>query len=231
MQIMKIENMCKQYNHVDVLKNINISINKGEFISIVGKSGSGKSTLLYTMGGLEEPTSGKVMINNLDFNQLNDEDKSKIRNKELGFIFQFYNLVENLTVEENILLPSLMSGKRKSELVPKLKKILELIDLSEKNKNVPSELSGGQQQRVAIARAVINDPQIVLADEPTGNLDSKTGTSVMNLLKTINKELQTTVIHVTHNPEWVNWGNRVITLFDGKVYSDQKVQGNSYEKD
>lgn len=203
---------------VEVLKNINISITKGEFITIMGPSGSGKSTLLYLLGGLDRPTSGKIIINGKDIAILSDEEQSVMRRREVGFVFQFYNLVPNLTVEDNVMLPLLLDGKKISNYRQKLDEILSIVELSERKTHTPRELSGGQQQRVAIARALINEPDIILADEPTGNLDSKTTEEVMKLLQRINKEKGKTILQVSHSLETAKYSDRIINVRDGKVW-------------
>ncbi|MED3804330.1 ABC transporter ATP-binding protein [Lysinibacillus xylanilyticus] len=218
-----VQNMFKNYGSFEILKNINLSINDGEFVSIMGPSGSGKSTLLYILGGLENQTKGKVLINDKEINSLKDKPKSILRCNEIGFVFQFFNLVQNLTVEENIILPAVMSGKKSKDLQSELNEILAVTGLENKKKMYPSQLSGGQQQRVAVARAVINQPKLILADEPTGNLDSKSGEDVMSLMKKINKERGTTVVQVTHNPEMSLYGNRVIRIQDGKIILDEYI--------
>lgn len=202
---------------VEVLKDINVFINKGEFVSIMGPSGSGKSTLLYLIGGLDKPTSGCIRVNGQEISKMNDKDESLMRRREIGFVFQFYNLIPNLSVEENILLPVLLDGKKIKNYKDELRQILDIVGLSDRRHHTPKELSGGQQQRVAIARALINEPEIILADEPIGNLDSKTGTEVMELLKTINTEKGRTIVQVTHSREAADYGQRIINLKDGKV--------------
>lgn len=217
--IVSVENVCKSFqnNKVLVLRDINLQIEQGEFVSLMGASGSGKSTLLYLIGGLDKPTSGIIKINGQDINKLNDNQLSKMRGKDIGFIFQFYNLVQNLTVEENILLPIIMDGKKRKDYEKKLEEILEIVGLMEKRKALPNELSGGQQQRVAISRALIMNPSIILADEATGNLDSKSGKDVMELFKKINKEKNITILQVTHSEEVANYGDRTIYLKDGAI--------------
>jgi putative ABC transport system ATP-binding protein len=202
---------------VEVLKNINIKIEEGEFVSIMGPSGSGKSTLLYLIGGLDKPSSGKIWIKGRELDGMNDEQESKLRRREMGFIFQFYNLIPNLNIEENIMLPVLLDGKKLKDYKKELDDILETVGLSDRRRHTPRELSGGQQQRVAIARALINQPDIILADEPIGNLDSKTGTEIMELLARINREKGKTIIQVTHSKEAADYGRRIIHVRDGKV--------------
>ncbi len=207
---------------VEVLKDINLSIEKGEFITIMGPSGSGKSTLLYLLGGLDKPTTGKIIINGQDIATLSDVEQSVMRRREVGFVFQFYNLVPNLTVEDNIMLPLLLDGKQIKDYIDRLDEILEIVELSDRKKHTPRELSGGQQQRVAIARALINEPEIILADEPTGNLDSKTAEEVMKLLQRINQEQRKTIVQVSHSLETAKYGNRIINVKDGRVLENAK---------
>lgn len=202
---------------IRVLKGISLKVIQGEFVSVMGQSGSGKSTLLYILGGLDVPTSGSVFMNGMDISKFNDENMSRIRRQNIGFVFQFYNLIPNLNVEENIMLPLLLDGKKIRDFKKPLEDILEVVGLSEKRKATPRELSGGQQQRVAIARALIGDPEILFADEPTGNLDSRTGTEIMNLLQRVNKEREQTVIMVTHSPEAAKCSDRIITVSDGVI--------------
>lgn len=221
MSIVKVSNLSKVFGEKEnlnkVLDDITFEIEKGEFVSLMGESGSGKSTLLYLIGGLDKPTNGEVFINEKDINKLKEKQIAKLRRKDIGFVFQFYNLVQNLTVEENIMLPVIMDGKREKDYKERLDKILKIIGLEEKRHSLPNQLSGGQQQRVSIARAIILSPSIILADEPIGNLDSKSGKEVMKLFKTINKEEGITILQVTHSEEASKYGNRVIRLKDGKI--------------
>jgi len=203
---------------VEVLKDINLTIDSGEFVSIMGPSGSGKSTLLYLIGGLDKPTSGSVKIKGSELSDMKDKEQSIMRRRDIGFVFQFYNLIPNLNVEENVMLPLLLDGKKLKDNRDKLDEILEIVGLSDRRHHTPRELSGGQQQRVAIARALINEPDIILADEPIGNLDTKTGTEVMELLQRINMEKGKTIVQVTHSKEAAEYGNRVINVRDGKVW-------------
>ena len=203
---------------VEVLKDISLTIDSGEFVSIMGPSGSGKSTLLYLIGGLDKPTSGSVKIKGRELSDMKDKEQSIMRRRDIGFVFQFYNLIPNLNVEENVMLPLLLDGKKLKNYRDKLDEILDVVGLSDRRTHTPRELSGGQQQRVAIARALINEPDIILADEPIGNLDTKTGTEVMELLQRINKEKGKTIVQVTHSKEAAEYGNRVINVRDGKVW-------------
>lgn len=223
MNILELKEIEKKYGDVEVLKKISLQIKDGDFITVMGSSGSGKSTLLYIMGGLEHPTGGSVLLSGRDIHTLSDKQKSKIRQSEIGFVFQFYNLVQNLTVEENILLPVVLSGKKTRDLESKVRDLLELLGLADQRGKIPSQLSGGQQQRVAIARAVINSPQLILADEPTGNLDSASGIQVMEMLNQINELYRTTVVHITHNPDLIRYGNRILTIKDGQIVADEQV--------
>jgi len=217
----EVTDVCKDFQlgevEVKVLKNVDLEIAKGEFASIMGPSGSGKSTLLYLLGGLDTPTSGSVKVLGEELAHLNDTEISVIRRRNIGFVFQFYNLVPNLNVEENIMLPVLLDGKKLKNYRQALEEILTVVGLADRRKHTPRELSGGQQQRVAIARALINGPDIILADEPTGNLDSNTGAEILRLLQQINREQGKTVIQVTHSLEAAQYGNRVINVRDGRV--------------
>lgn len=200
-----------------VLKDVSLQVMQGEFVSIMGPSGSGKSTLLYILGGLDAPTGGSVRLGGTDISHLEDEKMSRIRRQNIGFVFQFYNLIPNLNVEENIMLPLLLDGKRMRDYKKQLNHILEVVGLSDRRRHTPRELSGGQQQRVAIARALIGNPEILFADEPTGNLDSNTGEGIMHLLCDINRESGQTIIMVTHSPEAAKSSSRIITVRDGII--------------
>lgn len=202
---------------VDILKDINLNIKKGGFYSIMGPSGSGKSTLLYLLGGLDKPTKGEIKINGKQFKEMNDKEESKMRRRDMGFVFQFYNLIPNLNVEDNIMLPILLDGKKIKNYKTDLDEILETVGLENRKKHTPRELSGGQQQRVAIARALINKPDLILADEPIGNLDSKTGTEIMELLRQINQEQGKTIVQVTHSRESAEYGTDLIIVKDGEI--------------
>ena len=201
----------------EVLKDISLQVMQGEFVSIMGPSGSGKSTLLYILGGLDAPTSGHVLLNGTDISRFGDEKMSCIRRQKIGFVFQFYNLIPNLNVEENIMLPLLLDGKKVGGYKKQLEQILEIVGLSDRRRHTPRELSGGQQQRVAIARALIGNPEILFADEPTGNLDSKTGAEIMALLREINRTSGQTIIMVTRSPEAAKSSGRMINVQDGII--------------
>lgn len=222
MQIIETKNLNKTFKmgdlDIEVLKDINLSIESGELVSIMGPSGSGKSTLLYLMGGLDKPTSGSVKIKGNELSDMKDKEQSIMRRRDIGFVFQFYNLIPNLSVEENVILPVLLDGKKLKDYRNRLDDILEVVGLSDRRTHTPRELSGGQQQRVAIARALVNEPDIILADEPIGNLDSRTGTEVMQLLQKINKEKGKTIVQVTHSKEAADYGDRIINVRDGKVW-------------
>lgn len=225
--IVRAENIGKIFgegeNQNQVLNDVNLTVEKGEFISIMGPSGCGKSTLLYILGGLDKPTSGKVFIDEKDIYQIKDSELSKIRRSDIGFVFQFYNLVQNLSVEDNIMLPVVMSGKKAAAYEDKLVEILDLVGLKEKRKSMPNKLSGGQQQRVSIARAIITSPKIIFADEPIGNLDSKSGQIVMELFEKINREKNITILQVTHSESSALYGKRIVSFSDGRIVKDEKI--------
>lgn len=219
--IIEIKDICKSFgekdNRTQVLNNISLTAGKGEFISLMGASGSGKSTLLYLLGGLDTPDIGEIFLDGRNISKMRDKELSKLRREGMGFVFQFFNLVQNLTVEDNILLPLVMDGKNPKKYRERLNGILETVGLSDKRKSYPNQLSGGQQQRCAIARAVIYEPRILLADEPTGNLDSKSGSEIMELFSRINKDKGITILMVTHSAECAAYSDRVITLSDGQI--------------
>ena len=223
MEILKVENLTKKYgkneNEVIAVNDMSFSVESGEFVAIVGSSGSGKSTLLHLLGGVDKPTSGKVFVNGKDIYSLKDDELAIFRRREVGLIYQFYNLIPILNVEENITLPCDLDRKD----VPKeeLDELLKVLGLENRRKHLPNELSGGQQQRVAIGRALINHPAIVLADEPTGNLDSKSSDEIVQLLKTSNKKYNQTIIMITHNPEIAKVADRIIRIEDGKIVENK----------
>lgn len=224
MEILKVENLCKTYgkgeNEVKAVDNISFSVEKGEFVAIIGASGSGKSTLLHLLGGVDRPTSGEVYIDGKNIYQLNDENLAIFRRRQVGLIYQFYNLIPILNVEENITLPCNLDGKEVSK--EKLEELLKTLKLENRKKHLPNELSGGQQQRVSIGRAIINSPAIMLADEPTGNLDSKASEEIISLLKLSNKKYNQTVIVITHDEKIALEADRVITIDDGKIIKDER---------
>lgn len=199
-------------NH-EVLKGISIKINEGEFAGIVGPSGSGKTTLLYCLSSLEEITSGSIIFNDKDITKYTDKEIANLRKNELGFIFQFYNLIPNLTVYENILLAKVLANKNEEDII----EMLDVVGLTEFKDYYPNQLSGGMQQRVAIARALINQPKIIFADEPTGNLDQKNGKEIMDLLKKLNQEKNVTIVLVTHNEDYLTYCSKVFRLLDGLI--------------
>lgn len=204
----------------EVLRDVSLRVMPGEFVSIMGPSGSGKSTLLYILGGLDTPTGGRVLLNGTDISSFGDEKMSVLRRRNIGFVFQFYNLIPNLNVEENIMLPLLLDGQKMERCKDRLDRILEMVGLSDRRRHTPRELSGGQQQRVAIARALIGNPGILFADEPIGNLDTKAGTDIMSLLREINRSTGQTIIMVTHSPEAAKSSSRIITVRDGRIVQD-----------
>ena len=222
MDILKVENLVKTYKNgnstINAVDNISFSVEKGDFVAIVGASGSGKSTLLHLLGGVDRPTSGKVYIDNVDIYSMNNDALAIFRRRQVGLIYQFYNLIPILNVEENIVLPCKLDGKNVSK--DRLNEIIDTLGLSARRKHLPNELSGGQQQRVSIGRAIINNPALVLADEPTGNLDSKASDEIVALLKESNKKYNQTIIVITHDFDIASVANRVITIEDGKIVSD-----------
>ena len=228
MKSVEVKNLNKSFyigkEEVKVLKDLNFSVEKGDFISIMGPSGCGKSTLLYLLGGLDDQTSGSIIINGKDISKLKEHEKAQMKRKDVGFVSQFHNLVPNLSVEDNIFLPILLDGRKVKNYKKELKTILDLIELSNKRKSTPRELSGGQQQRVAIARALLFQPEIILADEPIGNLDSKNGIKIMELFRNINKEYGKTIIQVTHSEASAQYGDLIINLKDGVIMSESRVK-------
>ncbi|HJJ12892.1 MAG: ABC transporter ATP-binding protein [Clostridia bacterium] len=219
MEILRVENLCKQYgkgeNKVIALNNVSFKVNKGEFVAIVGASGSGKSTLLHLIGGVDRPTSGKVFIDGKDIYKFNDDELAIFRRRQVGLIYQFYNLIPILDVEENITLPLDLDNRNVNK--QKLNELIKELGLENRKKHLPNELSGGQQQRTSIGRAIITNPAIILADEPTGNLDSKASDEIVALLKKSNKDYKQTIIMITHNMEIAKIADRVIKIEDGKI--------------
>ena len=227
MNILSVKNLSKIYgdenNHVIALDNVSFDVEIGEFIAIIGASGSGKSTLLHQIGGVDHPSSGKVIINNTDIYTLNENDLAIFRRNEIGLIYQFYNLIPVLNVKENITLPLQLAHKKVDQ--KRFNTLIEQLGLSNRLNHLPNQLSGGQQQRVSIARALINQPSLVLADEPTGNLDSKNSDEIIRLLKEANEKYHQTIIIITHDNNIAKLANRVITIKDGKIISDLKRGG------
>ena len=222
MEILRVENLSKVYgkgeNKVVALDNVSFSVEKGEFVAIVGASGSGKSTLLHLVGGVDRPTKGKVFIDGKNIYEMNDDKLAIFRRRQVGLIYQFYNLIPILNVEENITLPLELDNREVDKKT--LKELLELLGLENRSKHLPNELSGGQQQRVSIGRALITNPAIILADEPTGNLDSKSSDEIVALLKKSNKEYNQTIIMITHNMEIAKEADRIIKIEDGRIVEE-----------
>ena len=226
MEILKVENLCKTYGKgetlVKALDNVSFSVEKGEFVAIVGSSGSGKSTLLHILGGVDRPTSGKVYVDDEDVYKLNETNLAIFRRRQVGLIYQFYNLIPILNVKENMTLPILLDSKKVDEKY--LDELIEILGLTNRVNHLPNELSGGQQQRVSIGRALMNRPTLLLADEPTGNLDSKASKEIIELLKLSNKKYKQTIIMITHDHDLALNASRIITLEDGKIISDERIK-------
>ena len=224
MEILRVEHLRKEYGKdqsmVKAVDDVSFSVEKGEFVAIVGASGSGKSTLMHLIGGVDRPTAGKVFIDGQDIYGLNNDQLAIFRRRQVGIIYQFYNLIPILNVRENITLPCELDGQKVDEA--RLKELMETLGLTEREKHLPNELSGGQQQRVSIGRALINQPAIILADEPTGNLDSKASEEIVSLLRMSNRKYHQTVIIITHDLEIARQAQRVITIEDGKIVRDEK---------
>jgi ABC-type antimicrobial peptide transport system, ATPase component len=224
--IIEMRNIVKSFyigtpNQLDILKNIDITIKEGEFVSIVGASGSGKSTLMNIIGALDRPTSGTYILSGTNVGEKTDNGLSEVRNKKIGFVFQTYNLIPRSSALKNVELPMLYYGMGKQERKERAEKLLELVGMKDRMKHLPNELSGGQKQRVAIARALANDPSIILADEPTGALDSSTGRLVMDLFHKVHEMEKKTIVFITHNYELAGETERIITLKDGKIVSEE----------
>ena len=224
MEILRVENLTKVYgsgnNKVVALDNVSFSVEKGEFVSIVGASGSGKSTLLHLLGGVDRPTSGKVLINDTDIFKMNDDELAIFRRRQVGLIYQFYNLIPILNVRENITLPLELDNKKVSD--EEVDNLIKMLGLDKRSKHLPNELSGGEQQRTSIGRALITRPAIVLADEPTGNLDTKASEEIVSLLKKSNKEMKQTIIMITHNLELAKVADKIIEIADGRIVGEEK---------
>ncbi len=227
MEILRVENLCKTYgkgeNEVKALDNVSFSVNKGEFVAIIGPSGSGKSTLLHILGGVDKPTSGKVFMDGSDVYAQNDEQLAIFRRRQVGLIYQFYNLIPVLNVTENITLPVLMDGQKVNE--ERLQELLTILKLTGRENHLPNQLSGGQQQRVSIGRALMNAPAVVLADEPTGNLDSKNSQEIVDLLKMSNEKYNQTLIIITHDENIALQADRIIEIQDGQITRDEVIRG------
>lgn len=224
MEILRVENLTKVYgsgnNKVVALDNVSFSVEKGDFVSIVGASGSGKSTLLHLLGGVDRPTSGKVLINDTDIFKMNDDELAIFRRRQVGLIYQFYNLIPILNVRENITLPLELDNKRVND--EEVDNLIKMLGLDKRSKHLPNELSGGEQQRTSIGRALISRPAIVLADEPTGNLDTKASEEIVSLLKKSNKEMKQTIIMITHNLELAKVADKIIEIADGRIVGEEK---------
>lgn len=225
MEILRVENLNKTYgkgeNQVKAVDNVSFSVQKGEFVAIIGASGSGKSTLLHLIGGVDRPTSGKVFIDGKDIYALNDDNLAIFRRRQIGLIYQFYNLIPVLNVAENITLPTKLDGRNVDER--RLNDLLKTLGLEKRKCNLPNQLSGGQQQRVSIGRAMMNEPALMLADEPTGNLDSKASEEIISLLRLSNKKYNQTVIVITHDEKIALEADRIITIDDGKIIKDERT--------
>lgn len=226
MEMLKVENLCKTYGtketEVEALKNVSFSVSKGEFIAIVGPSGSGKSTLLHILGGVERPTSGHVYVEGEDIVFQNENNLALYRRRQVGLIYQFYNLIPILNVKENISLPVLLDGKKPDEKY--LQELIEVLGLQNRVNHLPNELSGGQQQRVSIGRSLIYHPALLLADEPTGNLDSKSSEEIMELLEMSNQKYGQTIIMITHDEELAMHAKRIISIEDGQIIKDERIR-------
>ena len=224
MKILEVKNLCKNYGKGDTLvkalDNVSFEVNEGEFVAIVGASGSGKSTLLHILGAVDRPTSGTVIVNGTDVFKQNDNDLAIFRRRKVGLIYQFYNLIPILNVSENMTLPVLLDGKKVDNEY--LNELIDILGLKDRVSHLPNELSGGQQQRVSIGRALMAKPDIILADEPTGNLDSKSSKEIIDLLKLSNTKYNQTIIMITHDINLAKCANRVITINDGKIISDEE---------
>ena len=232
MELLKVENLCKVYgkgeNEVRAVDGVSFSVPKGQMVAIVGASGSGKSTLLHMIGAVDRPTSGKIWLDGQDVFQQNNRELAIFRRRQVRLIYQFYNLIPVLTAEENIMLPLLMDGRKPDKA--HLEKVLDMLGLKARRNHLPSQMSGGQQQRVSIGRAIFTSPQVILADEPTGNLDSKNSAEIMELFRRSNRELKQTILIITHDENIAEQCDRIIVLRDGKIISDE-MNGSPKEAD
>lgn len=226
MAVLEVRELTKKYGQgeaeVTALDHVSFSVERGEFVAIVGDSGSGKSTLMNMIGGLDHPTSGSVVIEENDIAAMNEDELAIFRRRNLGIIYQFYNLIPTLTAEENIMLPWKLDGRKENK--KRLTEMMQLLGLLERAKHLPGQMSGGQQQRVSIGRALINEPAFILADEPTGNLDSKTGREIMDILKLANQKYKQTILLVTHDEKIALQASRIITIGDGKIVKDEVMK-------
>ena len=226
MAVLEVKDLTKVYGEgeskVEALKGVSFSVERGEFVAIIGASGSGKSTLMNQIGGIDKPTSGSVRIEDKEITQMDEDELAIFRRRNIGMIYQFYNLISTLTTRENIMLPWLLDGRKENK--KKLDDIIAALGLTEREKHLPGEMSGGQQQRVSIGRALINDPAFILADEPTGNLDSRTGAEIMDLLKYSHQRLHQTILLITHDEKIALQADRIITMKDGNIVSDEVIK-------
>ena len=226
MAVLEVKNLSKVYgegeSRVEALKSVSFSVERGEFVAIVGASGSGKSTLMNQIGGIDKPTSGSVRIEDREITGMDEDELAIFRRRNIGMIYQFYNLIPTLTTEENIMLPWLLDGKKENR--KKLTEILDALGLTERATHLPGEMSGGQQQRVSIGRALINEPAFILADEPTGNLDSRMGAEIMDILKYSNQKLNQTILLITHDEKIALQADRIITMRDGEIVGDEVIK-------
>lgn len=235
MSVLETKNVSKTYHmgevEVSALQDVAFAVQKGEFVAVMGPSGSGKSTLLHMLGGLDEPSAGEITLAGQPITHLSDDEVTLVRRRRVGFIFQFYNLVPTLTAAENVALPLLIDGQQASRQQDKIHKLLTMVGLGDRLDHKPDQMSGGQQQRVAIARAFVNDPEIVLADEPTGNLDSKSGTAILDLLRRSCDDLQQTIVMVTHDPRAASYADRVVFLKDGRIVKTLPIDNHGGDLD
>jgi putative ABC transport system ATP-binding protein len=226
MAVLEVKGLTKIYGEgeskVEALKSVSFSVERGEFVAIIGASGSGKSTLMNQIGGIDKPTSGSVKIEDKEITEMGEDELAIFRRRNIGMIYQFYNLISTLTTEENIMLPWLLDGRKENR--QKLSDVVDALGLKERAKHLPGEMSGGQQQRVSIGRALINDPAFILADEPTGNLDSKTGAEIMDILKYSNHHFNQTILLITHDEKIALQADRIITMKDGQIVGDEVIK-------
>jgi putative ABC transport system ATP-binding protein len=230
MEVVKIENVARSYKigklETQALRGVNLSIEDGEFTALVGPSGSGKTTLLQMIGCLDQPTSGRVIVNNKDVTSLNRNQRADMRRGTIGFVFQFFALIPTLTAYENVEMPLLLNGHSPKERQERVMELLKAVDLTDRANNRPDQLSGGQQQRIAVARALASGPKLILADEPTANLDTTNGKQVMDIMAKLNQETGVTFVFATHDPRVISYAKRVVTLQDGLITKDSKTNGN-----
>lgn len=227
-----LQNVSKQYvmgeTTVRALRGLDLNINSGEFVAIAGPSGSGKSTLMHMIGALDIPDQGRVLLDGRDISEYDENELADLRGNKVGFVFQTFNLIHTLSSLENVALPLTFHGVERAQREERAAELLDMVGLGDRLDHKPAELSGGEQQRVSIARALINDPDILLADEPTGNLDSETGKDIMGLIKGLNKDRGTTIVVVTHNPRDAEYADRIVNMIDGKINNDQPENGGGY---